>query len=77
MTSGGRAAKRGIPASVKFMGKGVIEGFFSSNHFPHVRIYYLKNANYQGFCPNLTIKCCAMIAQGRRKFLPNLSIDDE
>ena len=51
--------------------------FCPSNHFPQVRIYYRKNALYQGFRPDLPVKLCSMIEQGRRNFLPNLSIDDE
>jgi len=52
-------------------------GRFPSNHFFAVRIYYHKNAIYQGFRRNWPVEICANLAPSRRKFLPNLSIDDE
>ena len=74
--SGGRAAK-GNFRQHEIRGQRCQRGRFSSNHFSVVRIYYLKNANYQGFCPDLPVKFCSILATSRRKFLPNLSIDDE
>jgi len=67
----------GISANVKFAGTGVSAGDFSQIVSSAVRIYYLKNAIYQGFCQNWPVKYCAMYETSRRKFLPNLSIDDE
>jgi hypothetical protein len=67
----------GISANVKFAGRGVSAGDFPQIVFFVVRIYYLKNAIYQGFRQNWPVKYCAMYEPNRRKFLPNLSIDDE
>lgn len=74
--SGGRAAK-GNFRQHEIRGQRCQRGRFSSNHFSGVRIYYLKNANYRGFCPNLPVKYCSIFAISRRNVLPNLLIDDE
>ena len=42
-----------------------------------VRIYYLKIRFVKGFGLILRVQFCAPVAQGNRKFMPNLSIDDE
>jgi hypothetical protein len=76
MASGGRAAE-GNFRQLEIRGRGVSTGDFPQIVFFVVRIYYLKNAIYQGFRQNWPVTYCASHAQGRRKFLPNLSIDDE
>ncbi len=45
-------------------------GQFSSNHFSLVRLYYLKNANYQVFCPDLPVKLCSFFELSRQNFPP-------
>jgi hypothetical protein len=49
MTSGRQAAKRGISATVKFTGRGAIEGFFIKS-FSSCKDLLPNNAIYQGFC---------------------------
>ena len=68
--SGGRAAK-GNFRQHEIRGPRCRRGRFFSNQFSIVRIYYLKNANYQGFCPDLPVKFCSILAISRRKFLPS------
>jgi hypothetical protein len=72
-----RSRKKGNFRQYEIRGQRCQRGHFSKNHFLQVRIYYRKNALYQGFRPDLPMKLCSMIEQGRRSFLPNLSIDDE
>ena len=67
--SGGRAAQ-GNFRQHEIRGRRRQHGRFSSNHFSLVRIYYRKNANYQGFRPDLPVKLCSIFATSRRNFLP-------
>ncbi len=47
------------------------------HHFVIVRIYYRKMGFIESFSRIVAMQFCSFIAQGSRKFLPNLSIDDE
>ena len=69
--------KKGSSRQSEIYGQSGRRRFFPSNHFPHVRIYYQRNAIYQGFRRDWPVEFCANLAPSRRKFLPNLSIDDE
>jgi hypothetical protein len=65
MASGGGAAE-GNFRQLEIRGQGRQHGRFSSNHFFVVRIYYLKNAIYQGFRQNWPVKYCASLAQASK-----------
>jgi len=69
MVNSGRAAK-GNSRQHEIRGQRCQRGRFSTNHFFNVRLYYRKNANYQGFCPDWAVKFCSILATSRRKFLP-------
>lgn len=76
MAGGGLLAK-GNSRQHEIRGQRRQPGRFLSNHFFLVRIYYRQNVIYQGFCQNWPVEFCANLAPIRRKFLADLSIDDE
>jgi hypothetical protein len=71
MAGGGRAAK-GNSRQYEIRGQRRQRGRFLSNHFFIVRMYYRKNAIYQGFRRNWLVEFCANLAPSRRKFLADL-----
>jgi len=70
-TAGGGRAAKGNFRQHEIRGQRCRRGRFSSNHFFLVRIYYLKNANYQGFRPDWPVKLCSFFELSRRNFLPS------
>jgi hypothetical protein len=67
--SGGRAAE-GNFRQYEIRGQRCQRGWFSSNHFPVVIIYYRKNADFRGLCADLLVKHCSIFEPGGRNFPP-------